>query len=216
MRPIKISIILVIVLYISGNTYGQEKADNPADNNHSENSPADNSQTGNTHSDDHQSNNYKNSFKRHNISILWGNTLVPAAKTATGENSVSLFPSWGLNYEFFFTKHLGIGLLNEFELQSYAVEHDENAEIEREYPIISSIVLIYEPLRHLALFAGPGIEFEKTENFSIVKAGAAYNFPLPKYFGISLELSYERKNKTYDAWTFGILINKGLGQTIGH
>ena len=108
------------------------------------------------------------------------------------------------------------GLLNEFEMQSYAVEHDEDAIIERVYPFISSLVLIYEPINHLAFFAGPGIEFEKSENLSIIKAGAAYNFPLPKYFGISLELSYERKNKTYDAWTLGILLGKGFGKTVGH
>jgi hypothetical protein len=155
----------------------------------------------------------KHSFKKHNISILWGNTIVPAAKTASGENCEVLFPSWGINYEYLINHRLGIAWMNEFEMQSYAIEHDEHAEIEREYPIISSIVLAYEPVRHLVLFAGPGVEFEKTHNFSIIKAGMALKFQLPKYFGIALELSYERKNKTYDAWTFGLLIGKGIGKT---
>ena len=165
---------------------------------------------------DHHELTYKNSCKRHNIFILWGNTLVPAAKTAEGENSVVLFPSWGINYEYAFNHKFGMAWMNEFEMQSYAIDHDEHAEIEREYPIISSVVFVYEPFRHLALFAGPGIEFEKTHNFSIIKAGLAVKFPLPKYFGIALELSYERKNKTYDAWTFGLLIGKGFGKTLGH
>lgn len=154
--------------------------------------------------------------KRHNISLLWGNTLVPAAKTVEGENSVILFPSWGINYEYKIKHNYGLALMNEFEMQSYAVEHDAHAEIEREYPIITSIVFVYEPVRHLALFAGPGIEFEKTHNFSIIKAGAAVTFALPKYYGIALEISYERKNKTYDAWTFGLLIGKGFGKTLSH
>lgn len=154
--------------------------------------------------------------KRHNISLLWGNTLVPAAKTAEGENSVVLFPSWGINYEYKIKHNYGLALMNEFEMQSYAVEHDEHADIEREYPIITSIVFVYEPVKHLALFAGPGIEFEKTHNFSIIKAGVAVTFSLPKYYGIALEFSYERKNKTYDAWTFGLLIGKGFGKTLSH
>jgi hypothetical protein len=161
-------------------------------------------------------NSSKHSFKRHNISLLWGNTIVPAAKTAEGENSVILFPSWGINYEYKIKHNYGVALMNEFEMQSYAVEHDEHAEIEREYPIITSVVFVYEPVRHLALFAGPGIEFEKSHNFSIIKAGAALTFSLPKNYGIALEVSYERKNKTYDAWTFGLLIGKGFGKTIGH
>jgi hypothetical protein len=165
---------------------------------------------------DHHKAKAGHSFKKHNVSILWGNTLVPAAKTAGGENSVVLFPSWGVNYEYSFNHRIGIAWMNEFEMQSYAIEHDDHAEIEREYPVISSIVFVYEPFRHLVLFAGPGIEFEKTHNYSIIKAGAAVKFPLPKYFGIALELSYERKNKTYDAWTMGILIGKGFGKTAIH
>jgi hypothetical protein len=156
------------------------------------------------------------SFKRHSIFLLWGNTIVPAAKTAEGENSVILFPSWGINYEYKIKHNYGVALMNEFEMQSYAIEHNEHAEIEREYPIITSIVFVYEPVKHLALFAGPGIEFEKTHNFSIIKAGAALTFKLPKHYGIAFEISYERKNKTYDAWTFGLLIGKGFGKTIGH
>ena len=154
--------------------------------------------------------------KRHNISLLWGNTLVPAAKTAEGENSVMLFPSWGINYEYKIKHNYGLALMNEFEMQSYAVEHDAHADIEREYPVITSIVFVYEPVKHLSLFAGPGIEFERSHNFSIIKAGAAVTFALPKYYGIALEFSYERKNKTFDAWTFGLLIGKGFGKTLSH
>jgi len=191
MKFFHILLILSIVISIPGRIYGQEETE--------------------SHSDNH-----RHSFKKHNISVLWGNTIVPAAKTASEEKSVLLFPSWGLNYEYVFNKHLGVALMNEFEMQSYVIEHNEHAEIEREYPIISSIVLIYEPVRHLAIFAGPGIEFEKTHNYSIIKAGVAVKFPLPKYFGIAVELSYERKNKTYDAWTFGIIIGKGFGKTLKH
>jgi hypothetical protein len=165
---------------------------------------------------DHHDLNYKNSFKKHYITVLWGNTLVPAAKTAEGENSVLLFPSLGINYEFLFNHRFGLAWMNEFEIQSYAVEHNEHAEIDREYPVISSVVLLYEPVNHLVLFAGPGIEFEKHHNFSILKAGIAYKFSLPKYYGLGFEFSYELKNKTYDAWTFGLIISKGFGKTIGH
>jgi len=166
--------------------------------------------------DEHHKKSTDDSFKRHSIFLLWGNTIVPAAKTADGENSVVLFPSWGLNYEYKIKHNYGVALMSEFEMQSYAVEHDEHAEIEREYPIIISTVFVYEPVNHLVLFAGPGIEFEKTHNFSIIKAGAAVTFSLPKHYGIAFEVSYERKNKTYDAWTFGILVGKGFGKTIGH
>lgn len=192
MRPFNICFILVLIFTVIVKSYAQDE-----------------------HGVPHELT-YKNSFKKHYITVLWGHTIVPAAKTAEGENSVVLFPSLGLNYEFIFNSRFGVALMNEFEMQSYAVEHDEHAEIEREYPIISSVVFLFEPIRHLMLFAGPGIEFEKTHNFSILKAGIAVNFPLPKYYGLGVEFSYELKNKTYDAWTLGVIISKGFGRTIGH
>jgi hypothetical protein len=155
-------------------------------------------------------------FKKNRISVLWGNTIVPAAKTADDEMSVVIFPSWGLNYEYWFNNHFALGIQNEFEMQSYVVEHDSHPSLEREYPIITSIVLFYEPLNHLAFFAGPGIEIEKNHNFYIFKAGIEYIIPLPKNFDIALEGSYESKNNMYDAWTFGLCIGKRFGNSSKH
>jgi hypothetical protein len=39
-------------------------------------------------------------LKRHRISFIWGNTLVPAGKNAHNEDSEVLFPTWGLTYEY--------------------------------------------------------------------------------------------------------------------
>lgn len=152
------------------------------------------------------------SFKRHRLSFMWANTLVPAAKTAHDEESDLLFPTWGLNYEYWFHHRFAVGLHNEFEMMSYVVEHGNDAELKREYPFISSIVLIYEPLKNLTFHIGPGYEFEANESFFIVKMGAEYVFPLPKSFDLGFGFSYDNKNKLYDAWTFGLFIGKRIGK----
>ena len=157
-----------------------------------------------------------NEFKKHRISVLWGNTYLPAAKTATDEQSVLVFPSWGLNYEFWFNKHIAIGWHNEIEMQSYVIEHEGHPDIEREYPFITSVVAIYEPFNRLALFIGPGIEIEANHSFYICKMGVEYVIPLPKSFDVAFGGSYEIKNKLYDAWTFGITFGKRFGKTSAH
>jgi hypothetical protein len=150
--------------------------------------------------------------KRHRFSFMWANTLVPAGKNAHDEDSDLLFPTWGLNYEYWFNHHFAVGLHNEFEMMSYIVEHGSDAELEREYPFISAIVFIYEPFKHLAFHIGPGYEFEANESFFIVKIGAEYIIPLPKSFDLGFGFSYDNKNKMYDAWTFGIFIGKRVGK----
>ncbi|MBR9999273.1 MAG: hypothetical protein KFF73_09895 [Cyclobacteriaceae bacterium] len=152
------------------------------------------------------------SLQRHRFSFMWANTLVPAGKNAHDEESDLLFPTWGLNYEFWLNRHMAIGWHNEFEMMSYIVDHGNEAVMEREYPYITSIVLIYEPLKNLAFHIGPGYEFETNESFFIVKMGAEYTFPLPKSFDLGFGFSYDNKNKIYDAWTFGLFIGKRLGK----
>ena len=155
-------------------------------------------------------------FKKHRIGFIWGNTIVPAAKTATDESSVLMFPTWGLSYSFFFSKKIGISWLNELEMQSYIYEHDGHPEMEREYPFISSILFVYEPIHRLAFFAGPGIEFESSQNFTVFNLGVEYVFPLPNYFDLAFGVDYQTKNKTYDAWTIGLSIGKRLGKVKEH
>jgi hypothetical protein len=160
--------------------------------------------------------NHENSqaaFKKHRFSFMWANTLVPAGKNAHNEQSDLLFPTWGLNYEFWFNRHFAIGWHNEFEMMSYLVEHGNDALLEREYPYITSAVFIYEPLKRLAFHIGPGYEFEQNENFFIVKMGAEYIFPLPRHFDLGVGFSYDNKNKLYDAWTFGLFIGKRVGKS---
>jgi len=152
-------------------------------------------------------------LKRHRISFIWGNTLVPAGKNAHNEDSEVLFPTWGLTYEYILSHRFALGWVNELELTSYAVEHGNEAVLEREYPFISSVILIYEPFKHVIFHAGPGYEFERNESFFIFKTGADYIIPLPKDFDIGLGISYDMKKNLYDAWTFGLTIGKRLGKS---
>ncbi len=163
------------------------------------------------YSQDH-SEHSEEAFKRHRISFIWGNTLVPAGKNAHNEDSEVFFPTWGLTYEYILSHRFAIGWVNELEMTSYAVEHGNEAILEREYPFISSIVLIYEPFKGVILHAGPGYEFERNESFFIMKMGADYIFLLPKDFDIGFGFSYDIKNNLYDAWTFGLTLGKRLGK----
>jgi hypothetical protein len=143
---------------------------------------------------------------------MWGNTLVPAGKNAHDESSSIILPTWGINYSFLFTKNLAVAWHNEIELQSYVVEKNQEFELEREYPFVTALVLVYEPVHRLALHAGPGYEIEKSENFLILKAGVEYFFPIGNDFNLAVGFAYDNKRNLYDAWTIGISVGKFFGR----
>jgi hypothetical protein len=53
-------------------------------------------------------------------------------------------------------------------------------------------------------------QFERHENFFLVKVGTEYSFEITEDFEVALNVMYENKEEVYDAWTFGIAFNKKL------
>lgn len=158
----------------------------------------------------HAQNEDEGHVKHNHFVVTMGNSLIPAIEEG-GENMI-LIPTWGLSYEYLFTEHFGIGWKNELEFSNYVIEDDEGNEVEREYPLASSIILIYNPIKGLGFFAGPGIEFENGENYYLISLGVSYEWELPKYFDISPELSFELKNGHTGAISFGLSIGYRFGK----
>lgn len=148
-------------------------------------------------------------IKHHHFVVTMGNSLIPAIEEEG--NNLILVPTWGISYEYLFNKHVGIGWKNELEFSNYVLEDESGNKITREFPLASSIIFIYNPIEGLGLFVGPGIEFEKEENFYILTIGISYEWELPKYFDISPEFSYELKNGHTGAFSFGL----GIGYRVG-
>jgi hypothetical protein len=56
--------------------------------------------------------------------------------------------------------------------------------------------------------AGPGIEFEKNENFGVIKTGVEYSIEIPKNWEIGFGIEYDWKLRGYSSWLAGIGISK--------
>ena len=102
-----------------------------------------------------------------------------------------------------------VALQGDIKFQSFEVEND-GVVLERTNPIALTAVLHYHAFRHWSFYVGPGYEFERHENFFLVKVGTEYIFEITEDFEIALNVMYENKEEVYDAWTFGIAFNKKL------
>lgn len=150
-------------------------------------------------------------LKPHHIVVSMVNTHMPAFSSDGGKTHL-LIPTWGLSYEYMFNKHIAIEWANEIEIANYVLETEDGEKIDRETPISTSLLFVYNPIEGLGFAAGPGMEFEKSEDYFLLLFAITYEWELPKYFDISPEISYKLKDGQVNAFSFGIRIGYRMGK----
>ena len=143
-------------------------------------------------------------FRHFRVAALIGHTFVP-----TPQSSRHLaIASWGLDLEYWFNRKWGLGLHNDFELQHFIIMEGDGEELERDYPVVLTLDLLFKPWKGLVFLIGPGYEFEKNENFFLVRAGVEYEIDLPNHWDLSPSFFYDTRRGAYDTWTFSLAVGK--------
>ena len=74
---------------------------------------------------------------------------------------------------------------------SFVVESPEHEEsFEREYPIVITADLLYNPWKDLVVFGGLGMEFDSNQNFFVHRIGIEYEVPIAGHWDFSPSLFY--------------------------
>lgn len=162
-------------------------------------------------------------FKRHRIAFFTGNTIVPSGGENEDRLGTAIVPTLAFDYEYWPSRRFAVGWYNDFTLTSFFVKTNREAPpgassseggkeiIEREPVYLTAVVGIFEPVRRLALYTGPGYEFEENENLPVWKLGVEYSFPLPNDWDIALAAAYDYK-EIYDSFSVGLSFGKRLGR----
>ena len=153
--------------------------------------------------DHHLENHYPNTARQGlHLTIATMHTYIPES-TVTGKETLIL-PSIGLDIDYYFQSRFGIGLHNDLELMTFEVKGEEGIEIEREYPVVLTLDLLYKFNRNTVLFAGPGIELEQSQNYSLFRMGIEYIACINKTLTFSPIFSYDYRLGAYNTFSFGI------------
>lgn len=136
------------------------------------------------------------------ISASLAHTFVPE-ETANGTKNVVL-PSFALDVEFWINDYWGIGLHNDLELMTFEVKEDEHIFVEREYPVLITLDLLWKPFNELVVFVGPGIELEPTENFFVFRSGFEYEIPISSNWDLSPLVFYDIRDGAYNTLSIGL------------
>lgn len=143
-------------------------------------------------------------FKSFRVAVIIGHTLIPA-----GHTTKNLFiPSWGLDLEYWWSPAWGIGLHNDLELESFLIERPNMEVLERVYPLVMTLDLLYKPIGGLVLMAGPGYEIADQENFLLMRLGVEYEFEIGNHWDIAPTFFYDSREDSFQTWSVGLGIGK--------
>ena len=76
------------------------------------------------------------------------------------------------------SEKVGIGLNVDVLIETFAIEDRDGIEVERERPVATILVGDYEIGKRFALVVGAGVEWEKNENYGLLRFGLDYAHPL--------------------------------------
>jgi hypothetical protein len=154
-------------------------------------------------------------MKRHKVGAFLGNSLIHGVhNTQTGKEQYVLAPTVGIDYEYWINHKWAIGTYNEvahFDIEVETEEHEEF--IKRENAMLFSAVVLFEPIHHLGIFAGTGIETDPNHTFWIRYMGLEYTLIRCNDWDVALSAGYVNKD-AYDAFTFGVVIGRRCGKNI--
>jgi hypothetical protein len=150
----------------------------------------------------------EDALKHHRISTVLGHTHVPLGTPAVANGGNLVVASWGLNYEYWFSKKWGLGLHNDVEIASYVIEDDSGSTIERSRPVIVSLVGIYNPWEGLEFITGFGRELETHHSFWVYRVGVEYEIEFGHHWDLAPAFIVDIKENLYNSFTLAIVIGK--------
>ncbi len=146
-------------------------------------------------------------FKHWRIAGGTGISLLPAGNHDSDPVSVLAIPTLGLDIQFWFNPKFALALKNEFEIITYVLQQENSPELEREYPLISTLVVMYKLPNGPSFYLGGGVEYEKKKNFFIAKAGIEYELDISNHWDVTPEIYYF--NKDFDFGGVGLTVTFG-------
>jgi len=146
-------------------------------------------------------------IKRFRVSAAIGHTFLPK-KTRLGTD-LAVLPTFNFDIEYWFSSRLGAGFHNDLELVTFQVKNlPDDVIIEREYPILITFDLIYRLHKGLTIYGGPGVEFEKNENFFVTRLGLEYEIELHRGWDVYPTIFYDMRRNAYDTFSIGVGFGK--------
>ncbi len=143
----------------------------------------------------------------HELDGFVGTTHVPKG-TLDNSNATLVLPNIGINYKYWFSEKFAIGWYNNIVALTYVLNSDTHQDLDRDYPVTSTIVGVFRPWKKLSFFAGAGLEFDKNESLFVMRFGLEYGFSLSNDWYLSPRFIFDNMGGDIQAYTLGVGIGR--------
>lgn len=148
------------------------------------------------HHEENKSEHHKNIFL-----LSFGYTHIPKGAELHSEESEGFFvPTVGLDYGRVVGKRWEIGVMLDWELDHYIISEKE---LEREKAFIAVAGVAYNPIAHLAIFTGAGIELEHNQHLFVFRLGTEYAIHLGHHWALAPAFYFDWK-EDYDTYALSL------------
>ena len=146
----------------------------------------------------------------HRISLVLGHSHLNSGIQQDGKKGWIAVPSWGLDYDYWISNHWAIGLQTDMMIETFEVEDQDKAVIERTEPATIVGAAIFKPREHVSFIAGMGGEFASEGNFALTRLGIESGWEIKNNWEFGISLLFDIKWNEYNTWVFGFGISKLL------
>jgi hypothetical protein len=143
----------------------------------------------------------------HRLTLGLGHTHVSKGKI-DGDTKWLALASWSLNYDYWLSNKLAIGLQQDLILESFVIEDDKGEFIERNYPWAIVPVVIYKTGKHFSLLGGVGAEYSHGHTLALTRLGFEYGWHLPKNWEVGIAAVWDNKWNYYNSWGLTFTFSK--------
>jgi len=158
--------------------------------------------------------------KAHRLTLSMGHTHIRKGLEHHESFKGIYEPSWLLDYDYWLSNRIAIGLHSDVVIDNFEVEahlnDKEEVVLKRSNPVAIVPVASFKAWKNAVLQTGMGGEFAPEGNFWLLRAGIEYGFHMPKNWELSLSTTYDLKLKNYDSWTFGVGVSKWFKKHHAH
>ncbi len=160
-------------------------------------------------SKDHSENESKKGMQQ--FSLFISHSHITDGESPDGGNKWFVVPSWGLDYNYWLSSHVAIGLHGDMMLESFKVKGEEKGSaVERNRPIAIVPVAVFKPKEHSSFIVGFGKEFAPEGDLTLMRLGYEYGLEIGGQWEFCAGLTYDLKFNIYDTWTLGLGVSKSF------
>lgn len=149
---------------------------------------------------------------RHRLTLELAHTHVADGVGESGEKSWLVLPSWAINYHYWVSSKIGLGIHTDMILETYKVEEKNQETIERSRPIAPAAVILYKADKHSTFLLGTGAEFASSGTLFLNRLAYEFGWELGEKWEVGGALAYDIRWNAYDSWSISFGVSRALGK----